>query len=153
MTDNSIPALLADDDMYLALARELAMDIRDLDDVLTAFQISPHDFEAIRTDKRFDKMLQACIAEWASATNTESRVKIKAASALELAILPLFKAVTDTDQPLNHRVEGIKTLAKLSGMEDKGGGGPAANGFSITINIGDGQGPRTINATPVQIEG
>lgn len=152
MTDAQIPALLADDDMYLALARELAMDIRDLDDVLGAFQISPQEFEAIRKDKRFDKMLQSCIAEWSSATNTEARVKTKAAAALELAILPLYKAVTDSDQPLNHRVEGIKTLAKLSGMDDKGGGPASGPGFSITINVGDGGGTRVINAAPIQIE-
>ena len=126
------------------------MDIRELDEVLAAFQMTPAQFEAIRTDKRFDRMLQACITEWSSAVNSEQRIKMKAAVALEEAILPLFTAVTDTDQPLNHRVEGIKTLAKLSGMDDKAAG-PSNAGFSITINMGAGIAPKVINAQANQV--
>ena len=140
------------DNKLVDLARELAMDIQDTDQILKAYGVEPEEFERLKNDPFFAATVDQMLAEWNSATNAEKRVKFKSAAAIENALLQIHASVVDERQPLNHRVLAAQFLAKLAGLgvEEKTAG-PSGPGFSITINMGDK--PVTIiENQPAQLE-
>ena len=58
----------------VALAREIAMDMKQLPDVLKELSITPEQFEIIKNSQFFKHVLSQEIANWASALNTSERV-------------------------------------------------------------------------------
>lgn len=85
--------------------------------------------------------------EWHSAINTQERTKIKAGLVMEEFMEEAYRNLHNVKQPLNHRVELGKLVAKIAGMGEPkingaNGGGPA---FSLSINIG---GNEKITITP-----
>jgi hypothetical protein len=132
----------------VALARELAMDINEMDDILKMYQISEDEFEQLKADPAFQTVFDATLVEWQAATNTEKRVKVKAASSVENSLLNLHAAANDKNQPLNHRVLALQFISKMAGLAEPETKGPTGNGFSITINMGEGH-TKTIEATAI----
>ena len=137
----------------VAIARELAMDINEMDEILAMYHLTEEDFEKLKVDPDFQAVFDATLLEWQAATNTEKRVKVKAASSIENSLLNLHSAANDKSQPLHHRVLAMQFIAKLAGLaEPESKGGASGPGFSITINMGGGH-TKTIEATAIsQIE-
>ena len=143
------------------LARDLAQDIFEPDQIRTAHQLTPDQFDKILNDEQFQRMLRDMVMEWNSAASTPERVRMKAASAVEVALESFFTDVVDKTIPLVQRTEALKALMKLGELGEKdllraGGGG--GGGVQININLGvpgQGQPPKTItiNAEPVEDEG
>ena len=65
---------------FATLAREIAMDIFDIPDILKLHQLSDVEWAKIQENPRFQAMLKSMILEWNSASNTRERVKVKVAS-------------------------------------------------------------------------
>jgi hypothetical protein len=132
---------------FAALAREIAMDIFPLEDIIALHKLSDEEWQKIQSNQRFQAMLVSMTREWQSAANTRERVKVKAATGLESVLETYIREIVDTNIPLTQRVEAGKFLAKLGEL------GPEANllggvsGSSVTINISTGFKP------PVVIEG
>lgn len=128
---------LGDVDM-LRLAREIAMDVRPIEQILEIMEISEERFDEIRSIPRFQSYLKAALEDWNSATNTAERVKIKSMAFVE-EILPEFYArAHDPRESLLHKVEVLKTVSRFAGL-----GGPvqtAGSGekMTVTINLGSG---------------
>lgn len=132
----SLPQFDRDTNMR-RVARELAMDIHPLDDILKNCGIPTSEFDKWRSHPNFLRYLAEFQAEWHSATNTHERVKMKAGVVLEEWMEDAYLNLHDKKLPLNHRVELGKLVAKIGGMGEpkfnmQGGGG---SGFSLTINI------------------
>jgi hypothetical protein len=135
-------------DTMVAIARDLAMDMHELDQILVRHGMTMPEFTKMRADPRFEMVLGECLREWNGAKNTEQRVKVKAAISLEESLLNMHQAMNDPKEPLNHRMEVAKFLAKVAGIGEatQQAAGP---GFSITINMGESQ-PRVVTARPIQ---
>lgn len=131
---------------FATLAREIAMDIFPLEDIIALHKLEDEEWMKIQSNARFQAMLRSMTLEWQSAANTRERVKIKAATGLESVLETYIREISDQSIPLAQRVEAGKFLAKLGEL------GPDANvlgagGSSVVININSGHKP------PLTIEG
>lgn len=131
----------------LKVARELAIGIYEIEEILKNNEISLREFEAWRTNPRFLSYLQTEREAWNSAVNAPERIKLKSAVVLEEFIVEAHGALHDRKTPLNQRVELGKLLTKMAGIgETKLVGGAGGSGFQLTINIGPGK--ESINIRP-----
>lgn len=135
---SSLSALdLDQDNRLLQLARELAMDIYELDVILKLNGITPRQFEEdIKPSERFQNYLTSAKLEWNSALNTQERVAIKSATSVELALPEIHRSMVDQTIPLAQRVEALKIMAKLGRVADQAQGMVTGSGFSVSITIG-----------------
>lgn len=137
MADN-LPILSGSDHLtFLKLAREIAMDIRPLDDILSAHGIDQGRWETISAAPNFQNLLRSEVEAWNSATNAAERVRLKSLAFVEEALPEFYARAHDEREPLNSRVEILKTVAKFAGV-----GGTSMEGASlgeklmVTINLG-----------------
>lgn len=136
MTD-LVPMTKFTDVTLVKLARELAMEIHPLEDILKAHQIEPKLWEIIQENPRFHALLETETAQWNGALNTSERVKIKAAALIEEWLPEANERVHDKHETLSSKTELAKLVRDLAGFSRNGmsveGGGER---FSVTINLG-----------------
>jgi hypothetical protein len=136
---------------FAALAREIAMDILPIDQILELHRLTDTEWQEIQENPRFKSMLVDMMREWAATTSTRDRVRIKAGTGLESVLEVYIRAINDDKIPLTQRVEAGKFLARLGELDGnkelQGGGG--VGGFSISINLGAQ--PVQVTARPNQI--
>lgn len=135
--DDNLPSLSGSDHVtQLKLAREIAMDIRPLDDILSAHGIDHARWENIHSNPRFQTLLRSEVESWESATNTAERVKIKSLAFVEESLPEFFARAHDRREPLNSKVEVLKTVAKFAGVGGSVDGAVAGEKLMVTINLG-----------------
>jgi hypothetical protein len=119
------------------LAREIAMDIRGIDEILEIQGVSKDNFEKIRATKEFERVLQNEVEAWNSATNTAERVRLKSLSFVEESLADFYSDAVNKNESLSARTEVLKTVARFAGIGGSGVDG-AINGekFFVTINLG-----------------
>jgi hypothetical protein len=121
----------------ITLAREIAMDIQPLENILQARSISDKTWSKLQKNPRFAALIASETEAWQTALNTQERVKIKSAAMLELWLPTLHLRMNDTKETLTGVVEAGKMLSRLAGIGVNGE--VVANigeRFSITINMG-----------------
>jgi hypothetical protein len=134
---------------YAALAREIAMDILPLNQILELHRLTDEDWQKVQSNQAFQQNLSSLVAEWNSATSVRERMKIKAATALEAQLEVYVLAISDDSIPLIQRVEAGKFLARLGELDGlRDGHGVGSDKFVININIGNAT--QTIEARPVR---
>lgn len=135
---------------FAALAREIAMDIFEVHEVVALHRLTDDEWQRIQQNPIFIKMLADMTVEWNSASNTRERVKVKAATGLESILETYIADIKDDRIPLGQRVEAGKFLARIGELDNVqsiiGGGG--GSGFSITMNI-NGTKTEAIDVTPM----
>jgi hypothetical protein len=125
------------DAVFIRLARELAMDIQPLEDILKAQGIDAKRWEVIQNHARFKALLASEVEAWNSATNTAERVRLKSLSFVEEALPEFYGRAHDAREPLSAKVELLKTVAKFAGVDrTQMDGAVAGERFSVTINMG-----------------
>lgn len=120
------------------LAREVAMNIRDLPVVLKDYGLTADDYNThIYPNPFYRRTLDNYIQEWNSAVSTQQRIKVEAAATLEDSLHHLGARMNKNDENLPAVVEAAKLFAKLAGVDGQAAtGGGSAEKFSITINLG-----------------
>lgn len=130
------------------LARDLAQDILEPDQIRKVHDLSQEQFERVLQEPAFQKMLREMIVDWNSASGTAERVKVKAATAVEVALDSFFQDVCDRSIPLAQRTDALKALMKLGELGEKEALlGTLGGGVSISINLGvpgQGEPPKTV---------
>lgn len=122
-----------------ALAREVAINIRELPDILKNFGLTGEQYARIAEIDFFKHALSAAVIEWTSALKTADRIRIEAAVALEDAMPVLAARMKDGKEGLPAAVEAGKLFAKLAGLGEREGSQSApGEKFTININLGDG---------------
>jgi hypothetical protein len=137
------------------IARELAMDVYELPQILEFANVTADEFSHIEKMPRFKQMLENEVATWASSLNVTERVKIKAQYMVEDWLKTAQHDVHDTREPLSSRVQVTRLVTQLAGMGTsgatiEGGGGER---FSVTINLGGDQKLKFEKELPKVIEG
>ena len=133
------------------LAREIAMDVEDVDTILSVNQIDDDTWSRIQANPQFQSMLSNMVIEWNSASNARARIRVKAQTAIEALIDLLVREVASGEAPLTQKVDAIRQLARLGELEGKEfGGGQAGDRVSIVINMGPSETikPLVIDAVP-----
>ena len=133
--------------MMVALAREVAIDIFPLEDVLKKLKLSRADAERAFSHPRFKPLVEQFVLEWGSTSNTQERVKVKSAAVLEDILPALHNRLTDNKESLAAQVEGIKALRTLAGFAERDVGVGGNERFHLEIHIGDGK-PKIVDITP-----
>lgn len=118
------------------LARDIAMDILRLDDVLKLHQIDQQQWEEVAKSPVFGAMLQDMQRAWLSAENTKERVKFKAQTGVETILEELVLDCVDKDIPLAQRVEMAKLLTKLGELGEAPSKEMTGERVVIQINVG-----------------
>lgn len=132
-----LPTLTGSDHVtFLKLAREIAMDIHSVEDILAAHGIEQDRWEIIQQSPSFQTLLRSEVESWQSATNTAERVKIKSLAFVEEALPEFFARAHDKREPLNSKVEVLKTISKLAGIGGSVDGTVAGEKLMVTINLG-----------------
>lgn len=123
---------------FAQLARQIAMDLLDLDDILRLHDLTVEQWERIQADPTFQNTLKDMVTEWNSAGNTKNRIRVKAATGIEAVLEPTLQDVIDREIPLGQRIEAMKFLAKLGELIDQPaeGGLLASDRVSIQIYTG-----------------
>lgn len=122
----------------VALAREIAMDIRPFEEILKTHQITPETWIKLQSTPRFVALVESETAAWNGALNTQERLKLKSASMLEEWLPELNARLHDQKELLSAKLEGGKLIARLAGAGLNGFGVDGGGGerFSVTINLG-----------------
>lgn len=123
---------------FAQLAREIAMDIFPLEQVLEVHKLSQEEWLKIRDHPTFQSMFHAMLIDWNLASSTRERVRTKAATGLESRLETFIREIDDETIPLIQRVEAGKFLARLGELDGQHQvlGGVGGDRFQITLNIG-----------------
>jgi hypothetical protein len=133
---------------FATLAREIAMDIFPVEQVVALHQLEDDEWRRIQQHPRFISMLSSMQAEWSSASNTRERVRIKAQTGLESMLEIYIRDINDPNIPLAQRVEAGKFLARLGELDQARNPGLEGGGVTINIVTSKDHNPITIEAKP-----
>lgn len=143
---------------FVALAREIGRDIFPLEQLLSVLHISPEEYSRLKDNKDFQALVASEREAWNSASNTQERVKIKAASMIEDWLPDLYAKIVN-DPSLSNQLEAAKVLARFAGIgNNTGADGPSGSGIAININLGEDRNlkfekelpPKVIDVTPAE---
>lgn len=155
MTDLTTVDNQVTDLQIVRIARAIARDLIPLEEVLKQHGMDAGQWETVQNNPHFQRVLTSAMEEWNSAGNTAERVRLKSLYLVEEALPEMYARAHDPREPLNHKVEVIKTIARFAGL-----GGTAMDAasigekFSVTINLGaDHQLKIEKDVTPRVIEG
>lgn len=138
----SLPPLENLDTVMLRVARDIAMDIYPLQDILKNNDLTVQQFQTWQNHPQFVKYVQSEKEAWTAASNTAERTKLKAGIVMEMFMEEAHNSLHDKKTPLNQRVELGKLVARIAGMGSPAAGIPGAGGpggFRLQINIGPGK--------------
>lgn len=126
------------DQRMLVLAREIASDIYEIEDIIKRHGISREQFEIILRNPKFTRLLEDATTAWGDALNTGERIKVKSLSMLEDWLVSAYAMLHADKHSLRDKVELAKLIGRLGGIGEKGiidtSGGER---ISISINMGD----------------
>lgn len=132
----TIPELHGDA-LMRRLAREIAMDMNDLERILKSNGIAPREFQRLSKTARFATILQEEVTAWNTASNGPERVKIKAAAMIEEWLPEAFQQMHNGDASLQHKTQLATLVSRLGGMDkSEMAMGTVGDRFSVTINLG-----------------
>lgn len=129
------------------IAAELASGLATPASVCEQYGLSDAQWEVLRTNKAFRKMLTEALQVWRGDMNAGQRITKKAEIALEESIMVLDTLAHSTHVSPGDRIDAIKQLESLAQRKQKEGAvAGVGGGFSLNINIGGG-------LAPVAVEG
>jgi len=156
----TIPVGVYDDIKLVKLARQIAMGIKELPDILFDHGLTLREWGEIRQLPSFGRLLEAEIKDWEGAGNTHERVRIKAAAMLEEYLPELYARLNDRDEPLMAKMKALELVSKVAefGTKDIASGGSPGDKVQVIINLGSDTRAeyvkvlpdKVIDATPVQ---
>ncbi len=132
----SLPEMTSAD--LVKLAREIVMDIKEVDVVLGHYHLSKEQYDWLKENHAFFKQaLHVSTIEWHSALTTPERIKLESAAILEDALPRLGARMANQAEGLPGVVEAAKLFAKIAGLGEKEVGERApGEKFTISINLG-----------------
>lgn len=131
----TLPTQFTQDQVFLRLAREIAMDILPIDTILANHNITPDDWARIQVHPRFIQLLISNQEAWGSSLNTAERVRVKSLAMVEEVLPEFYSRMHDARELLSGKVEVLKTIARFAGVSEKSGD-VLGEKFSVTINLG-----------------
>jgi hypothetical protein len=135
---NMDPALLA------KLAAEVAREQRDLVEILTDYNLTLEQFNYLKTNTFFMRVLETATIEWNSDLSVHERLRVEAAMYLEQGMPVLGARMLNEREELKDAVETAKMFAKVAGLGEVGDKGSSGEKFTINIDLG---GDKTLKIT------
>ncbi len=129
-----------------ALAREVAMNIKERTVILTDFKLTESQYDFLETYNEFYRSaLAAACKEWHAPLSTQQRIEVEAAAILEDSLLILGARMQNKGEGLPGVIEAAKFFGKIARVGEREAG-PTTPGerFSINIDLG---GDKSIGVT------
>lgn len=137
MANDLATSSVFDDDKAIILAREIAMDIHPLEDILKRHGVDATEWAFLSKTPRFNQYLTDAIQTWQSALNSPERIKVKSLAAIEDWLLTAYELLHVKDGSLRDKVELAKLVARLAGVGESAKDVAVGEKVMITINMGD----------------
>ena len=141
LTLEDSPAFL--DSGHAELARELAQNIRDPQQILTDHGFDgPNDprWVALAQSPNFARMILEAQREWNAADSTRKRIQYKALAQIEMLLVVMHKLAFDPQTPAALRIEATRFIERCAGIGaakvGASGNDEGAGGVNIQIVIG-----------------
>ena len=120
-----------------ALAREMAIAIKDPSLILEAMGVTQAQFDAyVRPNAFYKRAYEAFVIEWESALSTNKRIALQSAAALEDVLPKLSARMSNDKEGLPAVTDTAKLLARLAGVGEAQRQTEAGERFTININLG-----------------
>lgn len=134
----TIPAGVYAEAKLVKLARQVAMGIKSLPDVLFDNDLTLREWGEIQKLPAFCRILEAEIKAWEGAGNTRERVSVKAASMLEEFLPEMYARLNDRQEPLIAKMKAVELVSKLAGFGDRdiSPAGSPGDKVQVIINLG-----------------
>lgn len=134
----TVPVAVYDDMKLVKLAREIAMGIKDIPDILFDNGLTQREFEEVQRLPHFNNMLASELSAWGSALNTQDRVKVKAGAMIEEYLPELYARLNDRNEPLLGKIKAMEVISKLAGygQQDIKREGLPGDRVQVIINLG-----------------
>jgi hypothetical protein len=123
-----------------AIAREVATNVREVEDIVKAYGLTPEQYAAhIHKNGYYQQLLQSYAKEWESIKSTNRRLAFQAAAALEEQLPVLAYRMGNAREDLADVTSIAKLFAQLAGASTTPGNAPLEQNqrFAIHIVIGD----------------
>lgn len=125
------------DEISPVLAQEIAAGLTDIGDILERHSVTREEFLALAKTQAFRSMVAEAKSLWHADGNAKERIKAKALVAVEVNLPLLHRLANDEDLNPTARIEAVKELKALGGLNAKEEGAAAGgSGFNITITVG-----------------
>lgn len=118
------------------LAREIAFGQREVESILTSHNVALADYEKLKQNETFQKLVDTSRLEWDSALNTITRTQLEAAYLVEQTLPVIYARMVDGTEPLNHVVDAGKWLSDVAGLKKGTTEANPGERFHIEINLG-----------------
>jgi len=131
------------------LAREIAQDIRPLEEILLDYGFTGQNdprWLAVRESPAFGTLLAQSIEEWNSAKTTRQRIRLKAAAIVEQSLPTVFTIINDTTEKAADRIRMLEVVGRFANIDAETKTPQTNGGFAVTININPGDG-----TSPMQV--
>lgn len=130
------PTPAANPVVQMKIAREIAADMRPIDEILKVHGISVPEWEVMSTTARFQELVTSAVTEWQSVSNTSERVKLKSLAFVEEALPEFYARAHDPKEPLSAKIEVLKAVSRLAGIGGSADVGGATERMVVNINLG-----------------
>jgi hypothetical protein len=127
-----------DDALLVKIAQEVAMERRDVDDIVKHYGLTSEQWDKISTDRYFISLVAQATEAWHATNNTHERTRLKAATIIEEWLPEAYQRLHDNQEALPAKT-GLATLvSRLAGMggRDATIEGTAPERFVVNINLG-----------------
>lgn len=128
----TVPTGVYDEMRLIKLARQIAMGIKDIGEILFDHGLDFKQFEDIKKLPIFKKVLAEEVKAWEAADNVHNRIQLKSAAMLEEFLPELYARLNDNKEPLMGKIKALENLAKLAQAPGFNG-----NDAQVSFNPGD----------------
>lgn len=130
------PQWQLDDTTITRLATELARDMYTVPEILARFDLDAEVFrERVRPHPTFTRAYREAHTLWHAASNTKERVQLKAQTVFEDWLSEADRLFHDQNQPLTGKVELLKTMSKVGGLDQSDKQSAIAPGDRVLVQI------------------
>jgi hypothetical protein len=149
----TIPVSVYDEVKLVKLARQIAMGIKDLPDILFEHSLTLREWDEIKVLPAFGRMLEGEVKAWEGADNTVGRLKLKTAAMLEEYLPELYARLNDREEPLMAKIKALELTAKIAGFGDRAEGvtGNPGDKVHVIINLGGDANKEYIKQLPHKV--
>jgi hypothetical protein len=126
----------------VSLAGDLVHNFEELDDVLAKYRLTPEQYDTLRLNPFFIKILEAEAAAWGATSNAQERARVKAGLLVENLLPALNARLHDKKEDLEQVIKGAQTLIKIAGIGERVNltqESTPQDKFVIQINMGGNQ--------------
>lgn len=119
-----------------ALVRDCSTSMYELPYILKTHSLTQAQYDKLAATEVFQNTLASMTAEWNAIGNTQKRLALEAAIALEDALPTVASRLSKSTEPLPGVVELAKLFAKMAGIGEQTQANAPTEKFKIVISLG-----------------